>query len=357
MAYIKFNSSPQFISIPYWFITHYMPKALSGYLKVYLYLFASSQNPNTNASIEETCKALDMLHSEVIQALDYWHEQKVLRFEKTSDEQYLLEFYINEPQKVTAESVVSEKPKSLPIAKTIITQSRPEYRTDEINYCLERSNELTSLFKIAEQYLGRLLTITDQKIIFSFYDWLHMPFDLIEFLIEHCASSNHRAIHYIEKVAISWVDEGITTLEKAKEKVALDKRYFKILSALGSSKSNITLIEKTCIDKWLATYKFSMDVILEACKRTVMQTNKPSLNYTDTILTSWYKDKVKTLEDIAVLDKAHESKKMLAAPEPISNTRPNKVSKFTNIYSHNWDFDELERLESEYIDRKLNGGS
>ena len=184
-----------------------------------------------------------------------------------------------------------------------------------------------------------------------------MPFDLIEFLIEHCASNNHKAIHYIEKVAISWVDEGILTVEQAKEKVSQSKLYFKILSALGCSKNNVTEVERSCIDKWLKTYNFNMDIILEACKRTVMQTSKPSLNYTDRILTSWYNDSVKSLEDITALDKARESKKAIAQSGEQNTKQPPKVTKFNNIYSHNWDFDELEKLEREYIERTLNGGS
>lgn len=354
MAYIKYTTTEQsFIHIPYWFVTDYMPKALSGYLKVYIYLFAlSTDKTHAPLSLEETSSQLDMLYSEVLQALYYWNDKKVLKFNALSEEEFELEFYLEKP---TVSSF--DTPKKSPLAKTIISQSRPEYRTEEINLYLQDSPAITELFKISEQYLGRLLTITDQKILFSLYDWLHMPFDLIEFLIEHCASNNHRAIHYIEKVAISWVDEGITTLEKAKEKVALDKRYFKILSALGASKSNITPAEKACIDKWLVTYQFNIDIILEACKRTVMQTNKPSLNYADSILTSWYNDKIKTLDDILVVDKAYESKQAISAKDSSVVKRPNKTAKFTNIYSHNWNFEELEKLESEYIDRKLNGGS
>lgn len=100
-----------------------------------------------------------------------------------------------------------------------------------------------------------------------------------------------------------------------------------------------------------------MDIILEACKRTVMQTSKPSLNYTDRILTSWYNDSVKSLEDITALDKARESKKAIAQSGEQNTKQPPKVTKFNNIYSHNWDFDELEKLEREYIERTLNGGS
>lgn len=354
MAYIKYKRAKQtFVSIPTWFITDYMPKALSGDLKVYLYLFALANDPNgLELSLEDVSVKLDMLYSEVLQALHHWNKKKVLSFNELPDGGFELEFFLEKPMQIA-----KQQPKKLPLSKTIISQTRPEYRTEEITLYMQDSPEVTKLFKIAEQYLGRLLTITDQKILYSFYDWLHMPFDLIEFLIEHCASNNHKAIHYIEKVAIAWVDEGITTLEEAKEKVAVDKRYFKILKALGASHSNISLAQKKCIDKWTNVYEFNYDIILEACKRAVMQTNNPSLNYVDSILSAWHTNKVKKLEDIELIDKAYESKKALETNKTAANKPAPKTSKFTNIYSHNWDFDELEQLENEYIDRKLNGGN
>lgn len=354
MAYIKAKCfSPAFVQVPSWFITDYMPKALGGYIKVYLYLLTLCTNPSENGiCLEEVCKELDMLYSEVLQALKYWDQEKVLTFTESDNDNFELIFACEAPVPSTAE-------KKLPISKTIIQQTRPEYRTDEINYYTQNSPDVTKLFKIAEQYLGRLLTISDQKILFSFYDWLHMPFDLIEFLIEYCTSNNHKAMHYIEKVAISWVDEGIVTVEQAKAKAFSDKRYFQILSALGASKSTLTPAEKKCMSKWLDTYQFSLDIILEACRKTVMQTSKPSLNYVDSILTSWFNEKVKSLEDIKALDKVHESKKFLSESSSKATVSPvsNKVSKFNNMYSHDWDFDEIEKLERAYIERKLNGGS
>ena len=354
MAYIKATYfSPAFVQVPSWFITDYMPKALGGYIKVYLYLLTVSKEPSENGvSLEDVCKELDMLYSEVLQALKYWDKEKVLTFTECKDGDFELTFAWDPPTPTATE-------KKLPISKTIIQQTRPEYRTDEINYYTQNSPDVTKLFKIAEQYLGRLLTISDQKILFSFYDWLHMPFDLIEFLIEYCTSNNHKAMHYIEKVAISWVDEGIVTVDQAKAKVVSDKRYFQILSALGTSKSTLTPAEKKCMSKWLDTYKFHLDIILEACRKTVMQTSKPSLNYVDSILTSWFNEKVTTLEDIKALDKVHESKKLLSettSKVPLSPI-PNKISKFNTMHSHDWDFDEIEKLERAYIERKLNGGS
>ena len=37
------------------------------------------------------------------------------------------------------------------------------------------------------------------------------------------------------------------------------------------------------------------------------------------------------------------------------NNNQTKIEKFNSMYSHNWDFDEIERLEREHIDRKLRG--
>lgn len=357
MAYIKARTSASnFIQVPEWFIKDYMPKALGGYTKVYLYLLALTHNPTDESGInlEEVCKNLDMLHSEVIQALKYWDEQKVLSFKEEGD-YFDLCFYTMAPNSSAASDTSSASHASL--GKNIIQPLRPEYSIDEINLYKDNSKDFTNLVRVAERYLGRLISFNDQKILYSFYDWLHMPFDLIEYLIEYCASMNRTSMHYIEKVALNWIDEGITTLDQAKTKVAADKRYFKILSALGTSRTVLTPVDKKFMSKWLDTYQFSIEIILAACNKAVTQTTKPSLNYVDTILTSWYNEKVKTLEDIKALDKVFESKKTLASSTTSAAPVPNKVAKFNNLDSHDWDFDEIEKLEREYIERKLNGGS
>lgn len=348
MSYVKIQRQPiPFVTVPYWFIIDYMPKGSSGDIKVYFYLLAlMNSSDNESISLEEVAKKLDMLHSEVVSALTYWHKQGVVCFETVQNDAYTLEFLTNPP---------AHKP-SLPLAKTIISQTRPEYQTAELHLYMQENAEIKRLFLIAEQYLGRLLTVTDQKILFGLYDWLHLPLDVIEYLVEYCASHHHTAIRYIEKVAISWVDEGITTIEKAREKVTIDKKYFTILAALGASKEKITNVEKACMDGWLSKYQFSLEIILEACKRTVLQTSKPSLNYTESILSSWYKQNVHSLDDIMALDKARTAKAKLS-PSSNMSKKPIKATKFTNICSHDWDFDELEKLENDYVTRRLQGGA
>lgn len=356
MAYAKFISSqPNSISVPYWFIKDYMPAALGGYVKVYLYLLAT-YTANEGLNLQEAATALDMLYSEVIAGLKYWDSLSVIKFNSLSEEDFEIEMIFDKPTQDTVVSAPMQKTNSLPIAKTYIQQTRPNYSLEELNIYKSEDKSITQLFMIAEQYLGRLLSSSDQQILFGLYDWLHMPLDLIEYLIEYCASNNHTNIRYIEKVAISWVDQGILTVDMAKSRVTNDKKYHQILGELGLSSQQITSIQKEFIDKWLGTYKLSLEVILEGCKRAVTQTKNPSLKYLDAMLSSWYNTKVQTLDDIKELDKAYSNGNAKKASAPPKSTAK-KNTRFTNISSHNWDFDQLERLEQEYIERKLHGGN
>ena len=79
--------------------------------------------------------------------------------------------------------------------------------------------EIKSLLFITEQYLGKTLTHTDVDTITYFYDTLHMSADLIEYLIESCVENGHKSMHYIQKVAISWVENGVETVSQAKNRL------------------------------------------------------------------------------------------------------------------------------------------
>lgn len=358
MALIKFSSSTNHcVSVPYWFIKDYMPKALGSYVKIYLYLFGMcAAHPDQPLSLEEAAKTLDVLHSDIIQCLKYWDSQGVVSFKYNAEEDFELSFTLDCPAPETEKA----KENPLPLSKTIISQTRPNYTTRELMIYKTENPNISKLFLIAEEYLGRLLTPTDEQVLFGLYDWLHMPLDLIEYLLEYCASNNHTSIRYIEKVAINWIDSNITTIEAAKARVMKEKKYLTILSHLGISSQNVTKVQREYIDKWFNDYHLSMDIILEGCRRTVAQTQNPNIKYLDSILSSWASYKVKSLEDIQQLDKAYASnltKNTLSNVSSKSKSSVDKNTRFTNIYSHNWDFEELEKLEMEYIERKLHGNS
>lgn len=355
MAYVKFiPQTPTSISIPYWFIKDYMPQALGGYVKVYFYLFAMYQSSDLEGmALENAAKELDMLHSELLSALDYWNEQKVLDFKLISEEEFELTFFQAKPESTdTAEKVTSPSPINTG-SRAFIQQTRPHYTSDELTlYCQEHAS-IANLFNVCEKHLGRLLSSTDQQVLYGLYDWLNLPLDLIEYLVQYCASNNHTHIRYIEKVALAWVDQGIKTIDDAKNQVSITKQYRTILKALGMASETITKHQRELLDKWLNVYAFDLTVILEACNRTVTYSSSPSLNYLGSILDKWHEKGVKSVDDIATLDQNHSKTQETNKTKTAKSKNPH----FTSTYSHNWDLDELEKRERQFLEQKIYGGN
>ena len=174
------------ISVPSWFIHDYMPHAMGGYVKVYLYLLTAYYERRELLTIEDTASLLSMLSSEVISALEYWQSKNILKFKPLSTEDFEVSFSLTPPEKTDAIDIKKEKAienSDAPIkTNTYIQQTRPNYSPSELSIYLQDS-QVQTLYKMAEKSLGRLLSSSDQQILFGLYDWLHMPLNLIDYLL------------------------------------------------------------------------------------------------------------------------------------------------------------------------------
>ena len=84
---------------------------------------------------------------------------------------------------------------------------------------------------------------------------------------------------------MAWKEEGITTVEMAKDSTSrYSKEYFSVLKAMGIANRNPSDAEISLINTWTRDYGFAMELIQEACSRTVLQTGQPSFPYADKIL-------------------------------------------------------------------------
>lgn len=117
-------------------------------------------------------------------------------------------------------------------------------------------------------------------------------------------------MHYIQKVALSWADEHITTVDQARNSSAFyNKTCYSILNAFGIKGRGPASAELDYIRKWLEDGNFELDLILEACNRTISAIHQPSFEYTDKILENWKTGNVRTLADVERLDSAFEQEK------------------------------------------------
>ena len=308
------------------FIDRYMPKANGEYVKVYLMLL---RHLDESASLPAPSRLADLLEcteKDILRAFKYWEGQGLLEYKEEAPDRSL-------------QAEVSPSEASLTVA--------PVSGTDKSVNTGKHGNrkEFKELLFVAEQYLGKTLSATDINAITYFYETLQMSADLIEYLIEYCVENGHKSIHYIQKVALSWHSQDIRTAEQAKtNSVLYNKNCYSILNAYGIKGRAPAASEIAYIRKWHEEYAFSLEIILEACDRTMNMIHQPNFEYTDSILKNWYKKNVHTLEDVSVLDAAFtRAKADKARQQTTQPSKPSGRNKFNNFENRSYDMNDLER--------------
>ena len=296
------------------FIDHYMPEANGEYVKVYLLLLRYLNAPSGTLTVSRIADMLDHTEKDVIRALNYWKKQGLLEYETT-----------------TASSSDAPKPQT------------PSAPADVPNIQQYRSRkEFKELLFVAEQYLGKTLSSMDIEAITYFYDSLHMSADLIEYLIEYCVENGHKSMRYIQKVALSWNENNITTVEEAKSNaLTYNKNCYSVMNAFGIKGRSPAASELEYIRRWNEEYGFSLDIIIEACNRTVNTIHQPNFEYTDSILKNWLDKGVHSLKDIETVDANYLREKERRKKQTTRTVQTR--NKFNNFEGRSYDMNELER--------------
>lgn len=323
----------QTTSISNTFLDFYMPKAGGEYVKVYLYLLRVIQS-GQGLDVTEMADLFDYTENDIKRALNYWKKSGLLNLEYNEKKELksitLLDTPI--PTAIKAETAASAEVTEVP--------SPPKKLTADRIAALKNQEEIAQLLFIASQYLGKTLTTTEINTLLYFYDTLHFSSELIEYLVEYCVSKGSKSSRYMEKVAQEWYKEGITSVEDAKKGASLyNKNYYTILKAFGIMGRGPAKPETDYMSHWLQDLNFTMDIIIEACNRTISQTGQPSFSYADKILEKWHSGQVKHLSDIQKLDLEHQQKKKETEPKKGSGGN----NKFNNFDQRDYDFDSLEK--------------
>lgn len=299
------------------FIDQYMADANGEYVKVYLLLLRYNEEAEQFVLISKIADKLELTEKDVLRAFNYWEKKGLLSY-KSVEKKDAFNHQENESGKTEVSNIQS-------------------FRTRK---------EFKQLLFVAEQYMGKTLCATEVDAIIYFYETLDMSADLIEYLIEYCVENGHKSIHYIQKVAISWHEKGIRTVEEAKQNAALyNKNYYTVLNAYGIKGRAPAASEITFIRKWMEQDGFSIEMVLEACTRTMSSIHQPSFEYTDSILKNWHEKGLKNLNDVAKADANYLKAKDQKAKERKKNAAPpvKNIGKFHNFEHRNYDMNDLER--------------
>ena len=324
------------------FIDEYMEAANDAQLKIYLYLIRM-MSARLSTSISDIADKFNYTEKDVMRALKYWEKTRLLTLEYDEHKNvtgiHLMDFApfpfvpATAPVPTVSAAVSSPLASVVPISSKDNPFTKPNYTLDELKAF--KSDEATSrLLFITEQYLKKTLSANEVRTILFISDKLGFSEDLIDYLIQYCVDRDKKDLRYIEKVAISWAQQGITTPEQAAGLAGkYDKSVYEIMNALGKN-SIPTQTEVSYIMRWMKEYDFETDVIFAACERTVLATDKHRFEYADSILSSWYKAGVHHKSDIQLLDEQYHKTK------PSKNNSSNKFNQFKQ---NTYDFDILER--------------
>ena len=402
---ISSDIATSFTTVSDIFIDQYMPKANGEFVKVYLYLLRATGSGAGIATISEIADHFSNTEADIIRALNYWASEGILQLQSGADGQIMginlcslsvsgmqaaqsniqsavadnaaqnnLQNSVvnNAAQNILQNSVVNNAAQNISTVNTRMhdsvveklksqtpdkaASSQKEYTLDEIKE-FRKNPDISELFFIIETYLKHTLSSTDTNMVLYWLDELHFSTDLVEYLVEYCITKGHSSLRYMNKVALGWADAGIKTIDQAKDDAAAHSQiYYSVMKALGITGRNLVDSEVSLINKWVGEYGFDIELVKAACSKTISAIQKPSFEYTDSILANWRKKDVHTLKDVEVLDanfaKANKasatgSSQGTNAANGSSKSKSNNSSsknKFNNFNQRNNDYDKLEKL-------------
>lgn len=328
------------------FIDEYMTDANDAQMKVYLYLLRMAGS-GLSTGVSAIADHFNYTEKDICRALQYWDKKHVIsllyddtgklagirleNLDEKSSSVISMPAFQTVPQTAVVKTLspAADTPVRNKYDKSVIT-------LDQIR-AFKQQEETAELIFITEQYLGRPLSTENIRSIIFMTDVLHFSADLIDHLIQYCVDRGKKDFRYIEKVAVSWAEAGVTTPEEASSHaLKYDKNIYTVMNALGRTGSP-TKKEASYIQKWFQEDGFTEDIVLEACDRCCIATDKHRFEYTDGILQNWKENNVHTLQDIRDMDTAFQSKKKAArAVRPAPSANP-----FHQFQQNQYDYDEL----------------
>lgn len=402
---ISSDIATSFTTVSDIFIDQYMPKANGEFVKVYLYLLRATGSGAGIATISEIADHFSNTEADIIRALNYWASEGILQLQTGADGQIIgvnlcslsvsgMQAAQSNIQSTVADnaaqnnlqngvvnnatqnnfqnSVVNNAAQNISTVNTRMhdsvveklksqtpdkaASSQKEYTLDEIKE-FRKNPDISELFFIIETYLKHTLSSTDTNMVLYWLDELHFSTDLVEYLVEYCITKGHSSLRYMNKVALGWADAGIKTVDQAKDDAAAHSQiYYSVMKALGITGRNLVDSEVSLINKWVGEYGFDIELVKAACSKTISAIQKPSFEYTDSILANWRKKDVHTLKDVEVLDanfarankasatgSSQSTNAANGSSKPKSNNSSSK-NKFNNFNQRNNDYDKLEKL-------------
>lgn len=337
-----YNEQPMAATyVPNIFIDEYMTQANGEYVKVYLYLLRSISQADCSFSLSQIADHFDCTERDILRALKYWEKLQLFRLEYDENRNLSGICFLTEASRSVSPAVQQEQKDLSSRFIQAASPRRPSCSLDDLKRFCEK-DDVQELVFITEQYLGRTLNQSDLNIIFFWYDELQFSIELIEFLIENCVAKGHTSLHYMQKIAEDYAARQIHTVDEARQLMNQNSAvYCAVMKAFGIRGRNLVPSETSFLNTWSGRMGFSVDLISEACTRTINAIHEPSFGYANSILEKWHKQGVRTLEDVKKADETYQQNQQGKRSRSGS---PAASNRFINFKQRDNNYDEIQKM-------------
>lgn len=265
--------------------------ATANQLRVILYIFRHIAETPTD---EEISAYFRMPVNEVNDAICYWIGAGILMGENAP--------IVNAEQTQTTDKLKKN-------ARTNIVKPTRE----DVGKRAAESEKFRYLLQEAQIKFGRLLKNNESSTLLWLFEDVGMEVSLILMLIEYALSENKCNLSFIERTAVEWINNGVTTIAEAEKYVAATykkKTAWRVVEkAFGIEDRLASTKELENSDKWINEWGFKEDILRLAYEVCVDIKSKFSMQYVAKILDTWHAKGCKTAEDAKMLNEKQISKK------------------------------------------------
>lgn len=203
----------------------------------------------------------------------------------------------------------------------------PEYTAADLAKELEDvQSPFPFLVREVQQSLGKVLSTADLKALYTIYDYLALPAEVIFLLVHHCIAETEEKygagrrprMSQIKREAYRWVQAGADTAEAAdaylKRLETQRRREEQLLPLLGIFGRSPVESERKYLLAW-TDWGFPDEAISMAYERTVLRKGALNWAYMNSILKNWHAAGLHTVEQIETGDNKGAPWKQQTAPK------------------------------------------
>lgn len=179
------------------------------------------------------------------------------------------------------------------------------------------------ILSIPTEYIGDILSTNSDYLKVLLYliqnqDKRMEVSTILENLNPYVADANAALVYWKEKGILRFSEPLSEDTNADNNNISTMKTEQEILFAFGIKDRDAGRSEREYIEKWTSAYGFKLEMIVEACKRTLKSTGGATFPYADKVLSYWKEIHIESLDDLKKLDELREKKKQERECKPVS---------------------------------------